>query len=139
MDERDLHGAWSLVSATGVRSDGRLIEPYGPNPKGSLMYGVEGRMSAIIVDGAIAETELRAGGRKRSSRRTVAYFGSYEVRPGDGTVTHHVEGSLFPDWVGEELPRKIELEGDRMTLRPPPLQRPSGDVQLVLVWKRLAG
>jgi hypothetical protein len=32
-------------------------------------------------------------------------------------VTHHVEGSLFPEDVGDDWVRPIAIEGDRLTIR----------------------
>ncbi len=44
----------------------------------------------------------------------VAYAGRYSFR-GD-RVIHHVELSLFPNWVGTDQQRWVELAGDRLTL-----------------------
>jgi hypothetical protein len=48
----------------------------------------------------------------------MAYCGRYEVH-GDHVV-HHIEQSLFPNWVGTSQKRFIELEGDRLTLTTDP-------------------
>ena len=46
-----------------------------------------------------------------------SYFGRYTVDEKAGTVTHHVEGSLFPEDLGQDWVRPFTLEGDRLTLR----------------------
>ena len=51
-------------------------------------------------------------------------------------MNHHVELSLFPNWVGSRQVRRLELHGDRMTLRAGPLQM-GGRRQIArLVWQR---
>ena len=44
----------------------------------------------------------------------MSYCGRYEFR--GETVVHHVELSLFPNWVGGDQERLVELEGDRSAL-----------------------
>jgi hypothetical protein len=46
----------------------------------------------------------------------VAYFGTYTVDPEKRVVTHHVEGSLAPDFTHTDQPRPFKLEGDRMEI-----------------------
>ena len=64
------------------------------------------------------ETEDSLGGtleeKARAASGFMAYCGRYEVH-GDHVV-HHIEQSLFPNWVGTSQKRFIELEGDRLTL-----------------------
>jgi heterodisulfide reductase subunit B len=33
----------------------------------------------------------------------VSYYGHYELDPENNIVIHHVEGSLFPNWEGNEI------------------------------------
>ena len=40
-----------------------------------------------------------------------AYFGTYTVDAEKRVVTHHVEGSLAPDFTGTDQPRPFKLEG----------------------------
>ena len=46
-----------------------------------------------------------------------AYFGRYSIDERAGTITHHVEGSLFPEDLGKDFVRSFTLEGDTFTLR----------------------
>jgi hypothetical protein len=39
-----------------------------------------------------------------------AYWGTYEVDAGSGTVTHVIKGCLYPDWVGASQVRNFRLE-----------------------------
>jgi hypothetical protein len=46
----------------------------------------------------------------------VAYFGTYTVDAEKCVVTHHVEGSLAPDFTDTDQPRPFKLEGDRLEI-----------------------
>ena len=46
----------------------------------------------------------------------VAYFGAYTVDERKHLVTHHVEGSLVPEFTGTDQPRPLKLEGDRLEI-----------------------
>jgi hypothetical protein len=48
----------------------------------------------------------------------MAYCGRHEVR-GD-QVVHHIEQSLFPNWLGTNQQRFIKLDGNRLTLTTDP-------------------
>jgi lipocalin-like protein len=45
-----------------------------------------------------------------------AYFGTYTVDAKKHAVTHHVEGSLAPDYTDTDQPRPLQIDG-----------RPTGD------------
>jgi hypothetical protein len=52
-------------------------------------------------------------------------------------VIHHVELSLFPNWVGGDQERWVELAGDRLILSASPLLL-AGKLQVPrLVWSRV--
>jgi hypothetical protein len=46
----------------------------------------------------------------------VAYFGTYTVDAEKRVVTHHVEGSLAPDFTDTDQPRPFKLEGDKLEI-----------------------
>jgi Lipocalin-like domain len=46
----------------------------------------------------------------------VAYFGTYTVDTYKHVVTHHVEGSLSPDYTDTDQPRPFKLQGDRLEI-----------------------
>jgi len=45
-----------------------------------------------------------------------AYFGTYSLDATKHVVTHHVEGSLQPDYTNTEQPRPFRLEGDGLVI-----------------------
>jgi len=46
----------------------------------------------------------------------VSYFGIFSVDPLGHSVTHHVEASLVPSWVGTDLKRNFHFEGRSLVL-----------------------
>jgi Lipocalin-like domain len=52
-------------------------------------------------------------------------------------VVHHVELSLFPNWVGSDQQRWVGLAGDRLTLRASPLLLAGKRQVPRLVWERV--
>ena len=123
MSERFI-GTWKLVSFE-MRSDDQVTYPLGKDPVGYLIYSHEGYMAASLmaskrqrfssVDILKATTEeiIAAYGTY------VAYCGKYEVT--EDKVTHLVEVSLFPNWVGGKQERFYKLEGDELILSTPPM------------------
>ena len=67
----------------------------------------------------------------------ISYSGRFEVM-GD-TVTHVIEVSLFPNWIGERQERFYELIGNQLTLSTP-LQLVGGmKLSSHLVWEKVEG
>jgi hypothetical protein len=67
-----------------------------------------------------------------------AYFGSYSVDEDAGVVTHHVTGSLFPNWIGTDQRREILLDGDQLTLSSQPILFKGRTRVFRATWKRQA-
>lgn len=115
-------GVWKLVSFELKSMNGEVSYPYGERPVGRLTYDPAGRMSA----------QLMRSGRSRASGRTlrgasvdalreavdsfIAYFGTYDINDTSRTVIHHVQACLIPSWVGTDLKRTYEFEGNRLIL-----------------------
>jgi hypothetical protein len=51
--------------------------------------------------------------RARAYAETIAYGGFFDVE-GD-TDIHRVDVSIFPNWVGLDQRRRLDLDGDRLT------------------------
>jgi len=66
----------------------------------------------------------------------IAYYGAYEVNQEEGIVTHHVEGSLFPNWVGSAQRRFFEFSGNRLTISTPPIPMGGEKIVGLLIWER---
>ena len=63
--------------------------------------------------------------------------GRYTVH--EGRVLHHVETSLFPNWVGGAQERRYKLDGDRLPLSTAPLLQGGRERRALLVWERAGG
>ena len=67
----------------------------------------------------------------------LAYYGRYTVDQEENTVTHHVDGSLFPNWVGTSQKRFFSFSGDdQLILTTPPTDFGGEPVSGVVAWER---
>src|ERR671917_1797615 len=73
--------------------------------------------------------------RARAAETFVSYCGRYELR--GQTVVHFVELSLFPNWVGAEQERLVEVAGDRLTLSTRPMVLGGVLRTAILTWERI--
>lgn len=129
-----LVGAWELVSYEIIAADGTRRP--GAYDRGQITYDASGRMSAHLMhssntaDASPQTDELRAA----AFRRYLGYYGPFVVDTASGTVTHLVEGSSNPSWVGTKQLRYFELSSDnaRLTLS----LRDGARTTQSLVWKR---
>ncbi|HZU09881.1 MAG TPA: lipocalin-like domain-containing protein [Pseudacidobacterium sp.] len=132
----DFVGTWKLLDYSFLYDDGRVEKPWGENVVGYLLYSAEGYMSGNLSPAGRRHNVEKAGDRKPSRKRDyIAYAGPYTVK-GD-TVTHHVEVSLFPNWLGTAQLRYHKLEGDTLVLRTPPVLSDDGMVAVQLTWQRV--
>ena len=145
MDQVHAHdalvGAWRLVSWENQAADGQVTYPMGADALGYVLYTGDGRFSVTISRrgrAGFAAGDLLGGTTEEKARAMesfVAYAGRYSFH-GD-RVIHHVELSLFPNWVGTDQQRSVELSGDRLILSASPLLL-AGKQQLPrLVWQRV--
>ena len=141
MASNPLVGTWRLLSWENRSvADGKVSHPLGKDAVGYIMYGPDGYMSVAIS--RPERTRFAAGDllggtieeRARAAETYVSYCGRYEFR-GD-TVVHRVELSLFPDWVGIEQERLVEVEGDRLTLSTRPILLGGKQRTAHLIWER---
>ena len=116
-------GTWQLMTRTVKRADGTaIVDPVlGEKPSGRLIYDASGAMSLQMMRAGRKDAiSMPAGARDKSNPRVIlgydSYFGRYKVDEKAGTVTHHVEGSLFPEDLGEDWVRPFTLKGDTLTL-----------------------
>jgi hypothetical protein len=144
----DFIGTWRLLDYSFFHDDGRVEKPWGADVRGYIVYTAEGYMSANLspaTDWAsrrarLAERLSMHPGEERLRERTrrrdyIAYSGRFTVE-GD-TVTHHVEVSLFPNWVGRSEIRFYRFEENRLTLRTGPVRSVRHTVIAQLVWERV--
>ena len=137
-----LVGGWRLLAWVSTADDGSESWPMGDAPDGLLAYAVGGTMIGIM--GAQARprfsTDDVTGGSVEEQAQAfatyIAYGGRYDIS-GD-TVTHHVETSLFPNWIGTDQRRRFALSDDGrvLTLTSPPLVLGGATRVQRLTWER---
>ena len=138
---RELHGTWHLVEWT-VTVDDTVTRPFGGKAEGLLTYTPDGRMWATLQRrdrrplGTGTLAAATAEERAAAAAGYLAYAGRYTLD--DGRVTHHVEVSLFPDWVGDDQIRQIGWteEGDLVLSTPPATTAAGRTVINRLRWRK---
>jgi hypothetical protein len=142
MGKEQFIGTWNLVSSEFRRSGAEVTYPMGRNASGMLMYDANGHMSVQIIRAdrpSFASGDQLKGTPeeiKSAFEGSVAYFGTYEADEKKGTVTHHVEGSSFPNWERTDQIRFFEFYENRLTLSTPPMSFGGEQVTALLVWER---
>ena len=136
-------GTWRLLACEGRWSDGRITRPYGESPAGQLMYDGNGRFAGQIMARerpAFATGNLLKGSDhevRAAFEGYVAYYGTYAIDAAEGLMVHQVEGSFFPNWVGEQQIRVFEFTEDgRLELRTLPIKGSRADLTVALLWER---
>jgi len=138
-------GTWRLVDAFARTAEGkRLPSPLGEKVLGQIMYDEQGNMSAqLMAEGrplfsARSMDQVPAEEVKQAFLSYTSYWGTYRIDAAAGTVTHHVIGANAPSWPGGDQVRYFELNGNRLTLKTPPIRGRDG-VKLVqqLIWERV--
>ena len=142
MSQAQFVGIWKLVSLELRPADGEVTYPLGRDAAGVLMYDASGHVS--IQFHALGRPAFASGDPLRGTPEEIsaayqgyfAYYGTYEVHEAEGTVTHHIEGSLFPNWIGEPHRRFYQFSNGRLTLSTPPYVVADEQVTGALVWER---
>lgn len=130
-----LVGSWELVNYEIIAADGSRRP--GTYDRGQISYDPSGRMSAHLMNSAnkADQTPQTDEARAAAYRRYLGYYGPFVVDEAKGIVTHIVDGSSNPSWVGSRQVRYYELSADnsQLTLS---LRDANGRTTQSLVWKR---
>ena len=133
-------GTWTMVSAR-INPGGRSQPAYGPKPSGMLVFAENMHFVEVLTDSSIPKfaSNVRGHGTNEENRRAMAgsigFFGSYTVDGSGGFSGNRVDGSTFPNWIGDVRTRKeleLAVDGDRMTAA---FQRPDG-TRIAIVYER---
>jgi hypothetical protein len=116
-----LLGSWHLVSWSIADAES-VIYPLGPEAIGQLSYDAAGRVSAQLARQHQSRFARDDWQRATTEEKSAAwssyfgYFGTYTIDEDAHVVTHHIEGSWFPNLVGSEQARHYQLEDGRLVL-----------------------
>jgi hypothetical protein len=136
-----LIGTWRLVAAEREAiATGEKTAFLGDAPSGYLHYMPDGRMLALITrQGRKAPTGKVADAAEAEAliRSMIAYGGTFACL--DGQVIHHCDISWNESFSGTVQRRSVVLEGDRLTLSPPPSPDPTDGTMSVrrLTWMKV--
>ncbi len=100
-----LAGCWRLVSYNVTPVEGGEAErPLGDHPLGTILYTPDGYMSAQLA---------RQGPYDHDDQQPdayyIAYSGPYDVDEQARTVTHQVQVSVIPGWLGTTQLRQVQF------------------------------
>jgi hypothetical protein len=131
-------GTWKLVDFEQRSARGEVVPPAGAlaNRTGYLIYDPAGYMAVSIMPigrKKYAGPQATEEEAKAAITGYAAYFGTFTVDNAEGTVTHHLHGSLNPGMAPDQK-RFFEFSGNRLTLRPPPAANGN---QSRLMWERI--
>jgi hypothetical protein len=124
-------------------SSGEARYPLGHDVVGQLFYDVGANISAHVMrvdrptfasndPGSGTDAEVHAAFEEH-----VSYFGTYTVDPIARTVTHHVRGASYPNWVGHDQIRYYRIEGPHLVLSTPPILDRGEALVYTLTWERM--
>ena len=137
-------GAWQLELRTVRDANGEmLLDPVlGKQPLGRLVYDASSHMALQMMRQPRAQAiSVPPNPRDSNNPRIVlgydSYFGTFQVNAAAGTITHHVEGSLFPEDLGKDFQRSFSIEGDTFTLSFTSKSPEGSDVTRTLRFRRL--
>jgi hypothetical protein len=116
-----LTGTWHFVVAEVTAPDGTKSFPFGPTPRGMVIFTPGGDFMQIHI---ASEVPKIANGNRLAAtpeeyagimRGTIAQFGTYTVDEDKKTFTMKFAASTFPNWDGISQTRTIDkLTDDEM-------------------------
>lgn len=109
-----LDGTWRLVALEEPGPDGKLRSV---EATGQFVFTPDGHASVQVMM-RHSPADASAGPMQYSQGGYEASFGRYTVDEQTRTFTFRIEGALVRSLVGKALPRRYELSGNRMVVRP---------------------
>jgi hypothetical protein len=139
VSDNPIIGAWHLVGYEVPDEPPERRYPLGRVPAGQLLYSPDGYMAVSYMAGdrprLAATSWLVATDAERLAAASSygGYAGRYEWL-GD-RVVHHVDTSIYPNWIGAALVRLVTFDDADMVFRATET-RPDGPPTPVLRWRR---
>ena len=134
--QRQFVGHYRLVKFENFDEKGgaRVAEYDG----GRIVYDAAGNMAAQLMrsNRKPVSTPSTEPERAAAYGTYTAYYGRYTLDSTAGSVTHHVEGALNPNWVKTDLVRwyAFSADGKQLMLS---LKNADGRVTGTLTWERM--
>lgn len=141
MSAQALVGRWELVTFEQNYDDGRRVFPMGESPQGIIQYTEDGYMSCMISranrQNFITGGQWNASDAEKAQayNSMMSYAGRYQVE--NNTVTHFVDLSLFPNWIGGEQKRVFQFDDAGQLSLTARLEDNTSEARTaLLLWKR---
>lgn len=134
-------GTWRMAKAQ-LDPGGRNVPAYGAHPSSLLIFTANTHFIEVLTDADVPRfaSNVGGGGTAEENRAAMAgsigFFGTYAVDDRGELSGDHVEGSTFPNWVGDTRTRKdlqVLVEGGRMVEH---FRRPDG-TEIAITWQRV--
>lgn len=136
-------GTWRLQESFALSDGVRCAFPLGEGTQGLIMYDAIGHMSAQLMSkdrvqfSSRVPSEIPLEEISSAYHEYTSYFGTYTLDANAGTIVHHVEGALAPQWIGGDQLRYFKFDGELLVLTTPPMKTVDGSkVVNTLVWKK---
>ena len=111
MLKNELVGTWFLQEWDCTLDGKYLNHPFGRDAQGVISYSPGGRMSAILMKTGRSQLSVPSLIKASDIEKLqvvdgyVSYAGSWSIE--DDQMTHSVDFSLLPNWIGIQLVRKM--------------------------------
>ena len=134
-------GAWSLVAVTAELANGNNAEPFGVNPKGTIIFTPDGHFSLFQSRGELPK--IASNDRTKASPEeaaaivggSIAYYGTYAVNEEERSLAVTLEGATFANLLGGSAQKRLVTSLNATELKFANPRTPSG-MTLQTVWKR---
>jgi hypothetical protein len=107
-----------------------------------LMYGADGYMFGFLIRpgrSKFASGDMMGGTPdeiKQAFEGFEAYCGTYDVDGKKSVVTHHIEGSRFPNFEGADQSFFFEFFANRLIIKSQPIPALGTEWVVSLMWER---
>jgi hypothetical protein len=107
----DLVGTWQFVSAVNTAKDGTKSDVFGPNPKGMMIFGLDGHFVQVLTRPGLpkfaADNRLQGTPEENKAivQGSIALYGTYAMA--DKTLVLHVESGTWPSWTDTDQKRPL--------------------------------
>jgi hypothetical protein len=129
-----LIGSWQLLSFSSISVDGAISYPLGNDAKGALIYSVDGFVAVNIMR-KDRPSLIQPSGLRYLDLPYLSYTGTFIVDEKRPSVTHLVEISIYPEWIGQKQFRLIKWNAEELELSSDGVVGPDR-TQFKLLWRK---
>ena len=115
--DKGIVGTWKMTSATLIEN-GKTSDYFGPSPLGQVIFTPSGHFSNLLIRSDVpkfaANSRVKGSADENAAmvHGGIGYYGTYKLT-GD-TLTLHIVGSTYPNWIGQDQTRMVHVSGDQI-------------------------